>query len=267
MLRETIDALSANTARYRQLGVENLDRWSGRSKYTAKQSADVRVIAGDWGEVTAELTREVGQCFAVLNMANAFRPGGAYLEGTIAQEENMFRRTDCHFKIADDDLDSERRNYRPEVTRLLSAAQGRVYLDTDSPRVCIRGAEDRSRDDLGYRWLADDELFPFLELRAAAVDLRDGSSFDALEAERRIVAQFDTLQANNIKHVVLSAFGCGAFRNPAADVAAIYRDQVAARLADFRVISFAIFAPGYGPDNFAPFAETLKSLTYLSDNL
>lgn len=37
-------------------------------------------------------------CFAMLDMANAYGPGGAYREGAPAQEENLFRRTDCHFQ-------------------------------------------------------------------------------------------------------------------------------------------------------------------------
>jgi uncharacterized protein (TIGR02452 family) len=120
--------------------------------------------------------------------------------------------------------------------------------------VCIRGAEDRARDDLGYAWLADDEVFPFFELRAAAEDLRDGRAFDATEMRKRIAAQLDTLQAHRVRHAVLGAFGCGAFRNPADRVAAIYRDELAARTGAFDVIAFAIFSAGYGPDNYTPFA-------------
>ena len=115
--------------------------------------------------------------FAALNMANAFVPGGGYVEGMPAQEENMFRRTDCHFSIGRQSLD-ERQRYRQEVTALLEGADGRVYLDADKPRVCIRGAEERDRDDLGYQWLADEDVFPFLELRSAALDLRSGRSYD-----------------------------------------------------------------------------------------
>jgi hypothetical protein len=43
-----------------------------------------------------------------------------------------------------------------------------VYLDKDRPRVCIRGPEERASANLGYRWLTDEQLFPFFELRAAA---------------------------------------------------------------------------------------------------
>jgi hypothetical protein len=60
-----------------------------------------------------------------------------------------------------------------------------------------------------------------------------------------------------VPHAVLSAFGCGAFHNPAHRVAKLYREEITARMADFAVIAFAIFAPGYGPDNYTPFAEVL----------
>ena len=90
-------------------------------------------------------------CFAVLNMANAYVPGGAYTEGAIAMEENLFRRTDCHFHVGPSEYDADADRYLPALTRLISAqdGRGRVYLDTEHPRVCIRGPEDRSRPDLG----------------------------------------------------------------------------------------------------------------------
>jgi uncharacterized protein (TIGR02452 family) len=56
---------------------------------------------------------------------------------------------------------------------------------------------------------------------------------------------------------VLSAFGCGAFRNPAHEVAKIYREELDARRAGFSHVAFAVFSPGYGPDNYTPFAEAL----------
>lgn len=209
--------------------------------------------------MTASLTREHGVCFAVLNMANAFVPGGAYVEGTAAQEENLFRRSDCHFHVTDEVYDAARDRYRPYFTDLLSARGGRVFLDVERPRVCLRGAEDRSRVDLGYRWLAEDEIFPFYELRAAAQDLRGGHAFDEHEARRRIAAQLDTLIDAGVRHAVLSAFGCGAFENPAERVAAMYRDELEARRDAFTLVAFAIFAPGYGPDNHTPFAAAFSA--------
>ena len=130
-------------------------------------------------------------------------------------------------------------------------------MDTQRPRVCLRGPEDRSREDLGYAWLADDELFPFYELRAAAVDLRNGSPFDREAMRLRVDAQLDTLVEAGLRHAVLSAFGCGAFRNPAMEVAELYRDALEARRSHFTCVAFAIFHAGYGPDNYTPFARVL----------
>jgi hypothetical protein len=258
VLRETLDAFADAEPpdHFHRLAEANLRRWR-ETALPQPTTLTLRVLPGDWGEVTAAMTKNHGQTFAVLNMANAFVPGGGYVEGAIAQEENLFRRTDAHFHITEEEYDGDR--YRPAMTALLSARNGEIYLDTQTPRVCIRGPEDRSADDLGYRWLADDEVFSFYELRAAAQDLRDGSPFDPDEARRRIAAQFATLERLGIRCAVLSAFGCGAFRNPADQVARLYRDEITARAARFDVIAFAIFAPGYGPDNYTPFAAVLTN--------
>jgi len=212
------------------------------------------VIPGDWGEVTHALTKEYGACFAVLNMANSHVPGGAYVEGAVAQEENMFRRTDCHFRIEARHL-TDTGFYVPAMTALLCAENGQVYCDSRNPRVCIRARENRSAKDLGYAWLPEDDVFPFYELRAAAQDLRDGSRFDENEARRRIAAQLETLRTHGLRFVVLGAFGCGAFQNPGHRVARIYQQEIAARQEHFTKIAFAIFSAGYGPGNFSPFAE------------
>ncbi len=108
-------------------------------------------------------------------------------------------------------------------------------------------------------WLSDDDVFSLFELRAAAEDLRDGRRFDPAEAKRRIRAQLETLRRAGLRRVVLSAFGCGAFQNPADRVAALYRAALEDNLEAFEEVVFAIFAPGYGPNNFTPFATAFAS--------
>lgn len=257
VLRETLARLEERgLPHWRDLAARNLSRWRAEATSLPR----LLVLPGDWGEVTGALARRAGETFAVLNMANAFVPGGAYTEGTAAQEENLFRRTDCHFAITDDLFDARTERYVPWMTTLIEGDDGRVLLDTATPRTCIRGPEDRSRADLGYPWLADDEVFPFFELRSAGVDLRGGVPYDEPEMRRRVVAQLDTLEAAGVRHVVLSAFGCGAFGNPADRVAVLYREALEARLDRFAVVAFAIFAPGYPPDNHGPFLEALRPL-------
>lgn len=260
VLRETLQAFyNKPSGYYEKLAENNLQRW----KLHAVEPPDrllVKVYAGDWGEVTAMLTETYGECFTVLNMANAHVPGGAYVEGAPAQEENMFRRTNCHFSVSDMQYNEAEDRYLPEFTDLLEAGDGMVYLDTENPRICIRGAEDRTREDLGYQWLEEQEIFPFFEMRAAAVDLRYGQPFSKSETRRRIRAQLETLRDSRKRYVVLSAFGCGAFQNPAEKVAQAYAEEIPAFSGDLSVIAFAIFNPGYGPDNYPVFSRHLNTL-------
>jgi hypothetical protein len=260
VLRETIRAFQdcSPPDRYHRLAAANLQRWRTQVRSPAP-GLQVHVLPGDWGDVTQSLTQTFGACFAVLNMANAVFPGGAYAEGAVAQEENMFRRTDCHFRIGEEHLDYSGQMYTPEMSSLLNAGSGRVYLDTSSARVCIRGSEDRAALDLGYAWLPDSEVFPFYELRAAAQDLRDGSAFSIEDARRRIAAQLDTIRSHGVRHTVLSAFGCGAFLNPAPQVARLYKEEIARRANDFSAVGFAIYAAGYGPDNFQFFKAVFEN--------
>jgi hypothetical protein len=265
VLRETLDrfATADPPDRYQLLAQVNLQRWH-ESRDKSFDSACVHVVSGDWGEVTHSMTKVHGCCFAALNMANAFVPGGAYVEGAPAQEENMFRRTDCHFFVGPEEYDAARDLYYPHTTSLLSAENGRVYLDSKHPRVCIRGPEDLSRSDLGYAWLPDNEVFPFFELRAAAQDLRDGSAFSESNARLRISAQLDTLVDHHVRHAVLGASGCGAFMNPAHRIAELYRQEIEKRKHCFAAIVFAIYTAGYGPDNFTPFRQVFNDKVTLS---
>jgi hypothetical protein len=256
ILRETLErfATADPPNKYHLLAQANLRRWRN-SCGERLDSLSIHVISGDWGNVTLAMTEAYGTCFAVLNMANALVPGGAYVEGAPAQEENMFRRTDCHFSVGPDEYDATLDRYHPHMTSLVSAENGKVYLDSEHPRVCIRGPENRSRSDLGYEWLPAVEVFPFFELRAAAQDLRDGSAFSESNARQRIAAQLDTLIEHEVRHVVLGASGCGAFVNPAKAIAELYRSEIEKRKQSFSVIAIAIFSAGYGPDNLIPFQQ------------
>jgi len=239
--------------------MNNLSRWR-KERYRKTLISNVQVVQGDWGDITFKLTKTYGECFAVLNMANAYVPGGGYVEGMSAQEENMYRRTDCHFYITEKEYDRSLNRYRPFMTELISATNGTVYLDTDNPRICIRESEDQTRDDLGYAWLKEDEIFPFYELRASAQDLCGKVQFDAAEARKRIVSQLDTLKANKVRYAVLGAFGCGAFLNPAEIITTIYKEEIEKRIDDFSLIVFAILDSSKS-ENYSIFKRVLNKRT------
>ena len=80
VLHETLTAFAAGsaTARWQRLAFANIARWQAAAARAAGSSVapvgcEVRVLKGDWGAVTQQLTRELGVVFAVLNMANECR--------------------------------------------------------------------------------------------------------------------------------------------------------------------------------------------------
>lgn len=256
IMNATISHLSTGVRQaYHDQARRNIAHWSSRIMAAHNRDLILRVVSGDWGVVTGDLTREFGKTFAVLNMANAYTFGGGYLKGCAAQEENMFRRTDCHF--ANDGVGSDGK-YSHAMSSLLNAERGLVYIDMN-PRVCFRGPEDVALPGFGYEQLHHHFIFPFYELRAAAKDLRGGKTFNYTKCLERVIAQFETLRQNGIRHVVFSAFGCGAFENPAPEVARAYRDALTRYRQYFDVIVFAIFYPGYGPrGNFDAFNNEFR---------
>ena len=180
--------------------------------------------------------------------------------GCAAQEENIARRTQLHFRFNKTVVD-ENEIYRLEMQELISGNNGEVYL-SEKPLICMRGREVFERNDLGYEPLSDDEIFPFLELRTAAMDLRNTRRID-WEAVRenmaaRIDAQLNTLHKRGIRHIVLSAFGCGAFGNDPAMVAELYRKALLKYKLSFSVVVFAIFFAGHGENNYEIFNKVLK---------
>jgi len=192
----------------------------------------------DWGECTQILTKLHGREFAVLNFANAFVPGGGYVEGCSAQEENIFRRTDLHFSLDRSQTNSSGSQYTKQMSMLINAEgpKPRVYMDfaNNKHNVVIRGPESD-----GYKFLSKNEIFPFVELRAAAWDLRGVYNVDISifiqDCRRRIRAQLLTLRDNRVRCVVLGAFGCGAFQNPPSVVAEIYVEEISLMRADLDV--------------------------------
>ena len=119
--------------------------------------------------------------------------------------------------------------------------------------------------NLGYELLKKKDIFSFYELRSAAVNANKvkknlWSSHKIKEVVTRLIhAQFRTLIDNNVRHVFLSAFGCGAFGNDAFMVANIYKDAIGVYKDNFSVIAFAIYYAGVGLNNYDIFSNILIS--------
>lgn len=237
------------------IATQNHQKWAeAAQKNTPKTPPRVRVVDQDWGVTTLERTNATGATYAVLNMANAEFPGGHYRTGGFAQEENIFWRTNCHYHIKDTQVVDNQ--YTAEMTALINGEQGKVYLDMEMPRVCIRGPGDGNGTP--YEFLKKDDYFLFHELRSAAQYLTSSEAFSEDIMRQKIRAQLQTLQDAGEEHVILSAFGCGMFHNPPTEVARIYREELSDPKWHFKDITFAI--AGRDKKNFQAFKEKLHGL-------
>ena len=270
VLGDTVARLSepARRAELRELADANAKR--AKTKAPKNEAQPLRVILreADTLDMAKSLFEEHGELPVVLNMACATRPGGGYRSGSAAQEENLFRRTDLHFRFKPGqvvkDYSKGKDVYSEDMEDLINGTHGLVYMDTD-PCICIRGSENFDSPTLGYFAYEDHEIFSFYELRSAAWVAR-GSDDERQrpEAARRIRAQFETLVAESKRVLVLSAFGCGAFGNDATVVAEEYAKAILEYKDRFSVIAFAIYYAGWGASNFdvfkAVFLDKLASL-------
>jgi len=172
----------------------------------------VRIEGTDMLETAGELCRQ-GHHVGVLNMANANTPGGVLGHGAGAQEENLHRRSDAvRFTV------KQRKKHYP-------IPDDACLLSQDV--TVFRGTE---KD--GYPFLR--EPFKVNVVSCAAVrrptltDQREYlSPSERLRMQtkiRLIVAAMGKLECTA---AVLSAFGCGAFRNPPEVVAQMFSEALA----------------------------------------
>ena len=225
----------------------------------------VSVHNADFLEI-ARAIAEPGSAPAVLNMASRRNPGGGVRTGSGAQEENLFRRSNAFFSLYQfmdyaGDYDVPRNTttsypiprdsggiYSPGVTVFRSAETTGYAFLRHPYRVNVLTVPAIPDPDLvtrdGLLWLTDDMA------RATEVKIR---------AILRIAARHG--QAN----LVLSAFGCGAFRNPPHHMAQLFAGALAEPefAGVFRRVAFAViddhnaFHAASPEGNYLPFERVL----------
>ncbi|KAJ7747927.1 hypothetical protein DFH07DRAFT_1062632 [Mycena maculata] len=157
----------------------------------------ISVVEGDTLEVAFPMCSDGGSKVAVLSMASELPPGGGFLSGANSQEESLCMRTTLYASLQEG-------FYRlPEL--------GCIYTQD----VCVfRGAYG---GHAAPRTAA--EVNPAAEWWF--VDVISCAARDLMREKIKCV--FRAAAANGCRRVVLGAFGCGAFGNPPAEVAQLFR--------------------------------------------
>lgn len=198
----------------------------------SNRNTSIEVLNADCIDAAKQLLDATGTPPLVLNMASATHAGGGVESGAGAQEENLCRRTDYvrflfrYTPLADRyaflGIERDDRNSYP-----LDRWDGAVYSEGVT---IFRGNEAE-----GYPFLKAPFRLDFVAV--AALNLRRKEEYEWLrdkegnyllsEAEKEMTCHKIRLMlriAAQTGHrtMVLSAFGCGAFSNPAKEMAGLF---------------------------------------------
>jgi uncharacterized protein (TIGR02452 family) len=225
-IRDDVARSVAGTRLYRPAQVDAL-----ADRFVVDHAHDTRIEVTS--ETTAAATRRFAHC-ACLNFASAKHPGGGWLGGARAQEEDIARKSALYATLAT----PEAQPYYDE-NRASSSA---IYTDhlVWSPQVPFFRDEDLALVD--EPWRASIITSPAPNL--GAMLQRDPHATPAVEAalKKRAAHVLAVFAIEGAVDVVLGAWGCGVFRNDPAFVAQVFADLLDGKFRGaFATVVFAIY--------------------------
>ncbi|CAF4956701.1 unnamed protein product [Rotaria sp. Silwood1] len=241
-------------------------------------STFVKVVNEDCLIIYEKLVSE-GRRPLLLNMANKTNPGGGYRKGDGAQEENLFRRSNYYqsldIEIADNDR-SERLhcNDKCELTKI-SKLDSFYPMDEFGAIYTTGITVFRQTESSGYAFMKT-PLYNVCAIAMAAhrePKLKNNRTLEnkfAATTQKKIENIFAIAHHHKHDCLVLSAFGCGAFKNPPGHIASIFKSVIYQYAGFFNTIYFAIVddhntGNKINPQgNLIPFQEILDGLVVSS---
>jgi uncharacterized protein (TIGR02452 family) len=226
----------------------------------------IKVVDDDTLKAAKDLIDE-GFSPAVLNMASFASPGGGVLNGSAAQEENLFRRTDlCQYLYLFHDATIKsfpnKKGFKRKERYPLSLHHGGIYS------VCVSVFKDTEKNN--YELLDEPYLVDVITM-AAIKNPNLGKDNKMTEKDINITKEkIRDILYLGILHgkdsLVLSAFGCGAYKNPPEEVAELFKEVINEEglKGAFKKIVFAVLDDRnahrvHNPNgNYEPFKNILE---------
>lgn len=194
---------------------------------------------------------------AVLNFANAYSPGGGVRNGAMAQEECLCRSSNLYSALT---IPYILRNYY----KWNAKSTGDMGTDAVvwSPGVTVFKTDDPVPVEMERdQWFQVDVL-------TCAAPYNGRSKKHTVTPEKlrevfyhRIRNIMEVAAANDTDILVLGAFGCGAFNNPPALVADVFRELLIDKgyFRFFRKTAFAVKKNNSANTNLEAFREAFKN--------
>ena len=205
---------------------------------------DVEIRNEDCVSVAEQYCRIKGAKVWLLNMAAARKPGGGVMRGCNAQEEHLCRCSNLlpHLRLA-----AEHGNYP------LHGWHG----DVPDFSVLVHDNIVFFKHPKDYATLPREKRFRVGVLTAAAEKVRGGRNLGP-NAERFIGFLLDAAVMQGCTHLVLSAWGCGAYRQCPHAVAKCFRRTFAKLTHTNLQVTFAILDDHNSEENLAAFQRVFQ---------
>lgn len=184
------------------------------------ESTNVSVIVDDTLNAAHKMVGE-GKEPCVLNMANRQHPGGGVRGGAGAQEENIFRRSDLYRSLFRYDKEQSSPfgvEFEGKHSYPLDRNFGGIYSDD----VTVFRSDEKN----GYALLNQPYKVSVVSVaainRPEVVDNRISPEL-VVPTMNKIRTILRIAYLNGHQHLILSAFGCGAFCNPPHHMAELFK--------------------------------------------
>ena len=207
------------------------------NKSNSNHMMEVKVINDDVLKIAEQYYTQGN--IVVLNLASDMKPGGGVRTGAMAQEEELFRRSNYYLSL-------NQSFYPINKTNVIYTSKVTIIKDSD------------------YQLLEN----PFIVSMIAAVGIRQPiltKQHQYQNEDYEIIYNtidniFRTAYANNHDILILGAIGCGVFHNPPKEIIKIYNIFIKKYYNCFNKIIFAIKSIGKDQnyDLFNQFIEQSK---------
>lgn len=149
---------------------------------------------------------------AVLNMANQYHMGGGFLFGARAQEEDLCRRSDLYMAL-------QSAKYPLEEFSCIHTFPVHIF---------------RQSKKADYKFLQEEDRGTIAVLSAAAYDNPRPNAIWHRNMRRKIDSVLLAALGGGHRNIILSAWGCGAFKNNPEHVAEMFHDALCGPKGKFR---------------------------------
>lgn len=205
-----------------------------------------------------DAARSYGGKVAVLNFASATNPGGGVTKGSSAQEECLCRCSNLYQCLNQKEMwdkfyNPHRQNGTPlhnddmilsKVTIIKSDAYNNLYRPFVADVITCAAPNLRETPANAYN-----------HERGEGVKI---SAEDLIKLhETRADNILGLAAANGEDHIIVGAFGCGAFKNPPELVARAWKNVIEKYRKSFKTIEFAIFSK-FDTVNYDAFKAVLE---------